>query len=240
MAYPFPLPAGVANSNVAYFYANNTNSLGTFIKQVDDLSLITVDYTKLTPALTLKSISSFVANAGGNPPLVISNPTVDITDNILTFLLSNGLAGVQYTLSIIMQMSDNSIRTDKLVVNIPSTGNDLVANPAATPAFIFPSQGVVSADGSIYYNQVLRWFLSDTPPVNPNIMDQWYNPTSGVYSQYVTNGLVASWVINQSLLDPNVILQFNTLINSFFTGLPTTQPGTTGQLWWDGGVLSRT
>lgn len=240
MAYPFPLPAGVANSNVAYFYANNTNKLNTFIKQVNDLSLISIDYSKLTPVLTLGSIQGFIVNAGGNPPLVVSNPTVDVTDNILTFLLSNGLAGVQYTLSVIVQMTDNSIRTDTLVVNIPSTGNDLVANPAATPAFIFPNQGVVSADGSIYYNQVPRWFLSSTPPVNPNIMDQWYNTATKVYSTYVTNGLVASWVINQSLLDPNVILQFNTLINTFFAGLPTTLPGTTGQLWWDGGVLSRT
>lgn len=240
MAYPFPLPAGVANTNVNYFYANNTNSLGVFIKQVNDLALISVDYSQITPAVTLASIASFTVNAGGNPPLVISNPGIDVTDEILTFLLSNGLAGVQYTLKIIMNLVGGTTRTDVITINIPSTGDNIVPFPAAVPSLPFPNQGVVSADGSIYFNQVPRWFLSSTPPVNPNIMDQWYNTASGIYSQYVTDGVTAQWVINQSLLDPNVIIQFNTLVNAFFAGLPTANPGGSGLLWWDGGVLART
>lgn len=240
MAYPFPLPAGVTNTNVTYFYANNTNRLGTLIKQVNDLSLISIDYSQLTPAVTLASIASFTANAGGNPPLVVSNPGIDVTDTVLTFLLSNGLAGVQYTLSVVMNLVGGGVRTDILTVNIPSTGDNIVPFPTANPSIPFPNQGVVSADGSIYFNQVPRWFLSSTAPINPNIMDQWYNTATKVYSQYVTDGVTAAWVINQSLLDPNVIIQFNTLVNAFFAGLPTSLPSSTGQLWWDGGVLSRT
>lgn len=238
MAYPFPLPAGVTNTNVAYFYASNTNNLGVFIKQVNDLSLISVDYSQLTPALTPKSIQSFILNAGGNPPLVVSNPT--IASSILTFLISNGLAGVQYTLSIVVQMSDNSIRTDILTINVPSTEEFGVANPAATPALPFPTQGVVSSDGSIYYNQVPRWFLSGTAPVNPNIMDQWWNTATGVAYEYITDGVTPRWVINQSLLSSDIITQFNSLLAAFFAALPATLPGVAGVVWNNGGVISTT
>jgi hypothetical protein len=236
MAYPFPLPAGVTNTNIAYFYANNTNDLGVFIKQVNDLSLISVDYSQLTPALTPKSIQSFTLNVGGNPPLVLSNPSV--AGSVFTFLVSNGLAGVQYTLSIVMQMSDNSVRTDILTVNVPSTPEFGVTNPTATPALPFPNQGVVSSDGSIYYNQVIRWFLSSTAPVNPNIMDQWWDTATGIAYQYITDGVTPRWVINQSLLSSDIITQFNTLIASYFSSLPVTLPATLGVVWNNGGVVS--
>jgi hypothetical protein len=237
LAYPFPLPAGVTNTNVAYFYANNTNDLGVFIKQVNDLSLISVDYSQLTPAITLQSIRSFTLNAGGNPPLVVSNPSVNPTDSLLTFLISNGLAGVQYTLSIVMDIAGGT-RTDLLTINVPSTPEFGVTNPTATPAFPFPSQGVVSPDGSIYYNQVIRWFLSGTPPVNPNIMDQWYDTATGNAYQYVTDGVTPRWAINQSLLSSDVLTQFNILIAAYFTGLPTSLPATAGIVWNNGGVVS--
>lgn len=242
MTYPYPIPAGVNNTNVAYFFANSTNRLGVFIKQVNDLSLISVDYSQLTPGVTLASVESFIVDQGGNPPLVVSNPGIDVpTTTVLTFLLSNGLAGVQYTLSIVMNLTDSTTRTDILTVNIPSTGDDCCAGAQAVLAspIPFPNVSVISPDGSVYYNQVPRWFLSSSPPINPNVMDQWYNPSTNVYYQYVTDGTTAQWIINQSLLSPNIIIQFNTLINDFFAALPTTLPGSAGQLWWDGGVLAR-
>jgi hypothetical protein len=238
MGTPFPLPAGVTNTNVAYFYANNTNRLGVYIKQVNDLSLISVDYSQVLPAVTPGSIQSFIIDAGGNPPLWVSNP--GIVGEVFTFLISNGLAGQQYNLSILMNMAGGGIRTDILTVNIPSTDNDVSVSPGSTPINAFPNQGVVSADGSIYYNQVLRWFLSSTPPVNPNVMDQWFNTASNQYFQYTTNGVSQQWTLNVSLLDPNIQNQFNLLILTYFASLPVTQPTTVGQLWWDGGVLSKT
>ena len=51
----------------------------------------------------------------------------------------------------------------------------------------------VSADGSIVVNSAPRFFVSSTAPINANVLDRWYNTTTGNVFDYITNGLVSYW-----------------------------------------------
>jgi hypothetical protein len=194
MSYQYPLPAGVSNTNAAYFYAgNNVYNLGTFIKPVNAQSLITIDYTKITPAWVVNSFN-FLVDVGGNPQLVVSNTAISTTGNVLTFLLSGGIAGQQYNLTInSVQLSQQS-RSDILTINIPSD-DGCGCPPGGALTSPGPNQ---LAGATITYNDVPRFFVSGLSPSGPNVMDWWYNPTNGSLQEYVetsVNPPAYSWHI---------------------------------------------
>ena len=181
MSYQYPLPAGVSNTNAAYFYAgNNVYNLGTFIKPVNAQSLITIDYTKITPAWVMNSFN-FLVDVGGNPQLVVSNTAISTTGNVLTFLLSGGIDGQQYNLTINSVQASTQSRSDILTINIPSQdGSGCAASGPITS--IGPNE---LAGATITYNDVPRFFVSGLSPSGPNVMDWWYNPTNGSLQEYV-------------------------------------------------------
>src|SRR5271157_2213215 len=88
--------------NNPYFYAVGTFTLGSITQPVNATTLITVDYSQVSPAPVFAStpIFSFYVDRGNGPPLVIDNPVWNGTVPSLTFNISRGIPGIQYTVAI--------------------------------------------------------------------------------------------------------------------------------------------
>ena len=180
----YALPSGVVNTNSAYFYANNLFVLGPYVKQLGDQTLVVLDYSKLTPPVVMQGFT-FNVDVSSNPALVISYPQISITGLVLTFLLSGGIEGQQYNITI---TSTPSGRADTLTVNIPSSGCDC---DTVTPVPALYTQLPLGSQG--YVNSAVRFFWGNVPPTNPNAMDQWYYTASGILYQWVTDGTSYFW-----------------------------------------------
>jgi hypothetical protein len=182
----FSLPSGVVNTNSAYFYAGATNALGALVKELSDQTLIVLDYSQVTPPIALTSYS-FTADVTSNPALIVSYPQLNATGTVLTFLVSGGIAGQQYNLTIV---GNNQLgtRNDVLTVNIPSSQGECQSiNPV--PAIY--TQVPLGSQG--YVNTGVRYFWGRTPPANPNVLDQWYDPTDNSLSEWATDGTEFFW-----------------------------------------------
>jgi hypothetical protein len=188
MNYVYPIP-GSSTSNPNAFVADNTHVLGDLDKSVDSQPEVTVDYSQLTPAVTITGYS-FRVSPGGEPQLWVD--TTSNTTTMLSFFLRGGIAGVQYALKIVALLGDTEIRTDTLNVNLlgDNCGCQLFGSPP-------PAAGSsVSGDGSLIVNTAPRFFVSGTPPVGANVLDRWYNTTNGLTYDYVTNGVTSSWQVS--------------------------------------------
>ena len=185
MNYVYPIP-GSSTSNPNAFVADNTHVLGDLDKGVDSRPEVTVDYSQLTPAVTITGYS-FRVSPGGEPQLWVD--TTSNTTTMLTFFLHGGIAGVQYALKIVALLGDTEIRTDVLNVNLlgDNCGCQLFGSAPPGPGYN------VSGDGSLIVNTAPRFFVSATPPVNANVLDRWYNTTTRVIYDYVTNGATSAW-----------------------------------------------
>ena len=96
----YALPSGVVNTGSLQVYpANGSFSLGAHVKQPDEQLLVVVDYSEITPLMTLGGYS-FSVDVSSNPQLIISYPSIDSANAGLMFLLSGGIAGQQYNISI--------------------------------------------------------------------------------------------------------------------------------------------
>jgi len=187
MNYQYPIP-GSAGSSVASFVADGTNVLGDVDKSIYDVTSVSVDYSQITPAVTLVHYS-FRVSPGGMPPLMVGGPPeLSATSNQLTFMLGQGIGGQQYTVQVIVHTSAGNTRTDVLNVNVlgDSNGCQHVLPP-------IPLNNAVSGDGAIIVNTGPRFFVSATPPISANVLDRWYNTTTNVTYDYVTNGVTSSW-----------------------------------------------
>lgn len=192
-----PLPAGLFTNN-SYFYANNTFTLGSISKPVNARTLITVDYSSLaTPPIAITAYW-FEIDIGSNPPLTVSNPNA--TGSVLTFLLSNGVPGVAYQLSINVNYGDQT-RTDILSVEVPDDngccGGGVAFPLPGTPLAIPPLNniaGFLTGEGTVFINTGVRFFVSAVAPQSANILDQWYNSTTKVISEFVTDGGTTFWM----------------------------------------------
>jgi hypothetical protein len=181
----FALPSGVVNMNSAYFYAMPSMNFGVLVKEPTDQTLVVLDYSSVGSAQSY----NFTVDVSSNPVLVVSYPKLDATGTVLTFLLSGGIAGQQYVLSI-HTMFAGQPRNDVLTVNVPSSQGSCVAiNPV--PALY--TQLPLSTQG--YVNTGVRYFWGSAPPANPTVMDQWFNPTNKTLSEYTTDGTNFSWVV---------------------------------------------
>lgn len=186
----FALPSGVVNTDTVYLYADQTLALGPITKQLADQTLVVADYSNLTAPLLVNSWA-FSIDVSSNPELVVSYPQSDAWGR-LTFLVSGGIEGQQYNLSLTV----NGDRTDVLTINIPSSDDCGcgVINPVPT---IYneiplgePTQG--------YANTAVRYFWGSAPPSAPNIMDQWYNPDTQTLYEWATDGTEFFWQIMMS------------------------------------------
>ena len=124
----FVLPSGVVNTDSVYFYATDAATpFGPHVKQPSDQTLVVIDYSKLSVLITLASYS-FTVDVSSNPNLVVAYPQLNATGNVLTFLLSGGIAGQQYQLTITAKYPTapfvTGTRTDVLTISIPSSAGD--------------------------------------------------------------------------------------------------------------------
>lgn len=192
----FALPSGVVNTNSAYFVADNTDlPLGPLVKQPTDQTLVVIDYSIAIPITSYE----FTVDVSSNPQLVMSYVQTDPTGAMLWFLLSGGIAGQQYTISIHLGYGHVAYsRIDTLVVSIPSSGDcgcDII-NPVPTIYSQLP------LGTQAYVNAGVRYFWGDVPPSNPNVLDQWYNPLTQLLSEWATDGTNYSWQPLQGLAGP--------------------------------------
>lgn len=190
MTYPIPQNQFATPS---YFYADNSYRLGSMVKPVNSQILVTIDYSKLTPAIT-PSRFMFLVDSGDSPPFGIITPK--LTGTILTFVVTGGAPGQTYDVSIVLTKNDSTVRTDVLTVNV--TGDEACCPPTALPV----SQNLgtfTGSNGLSYANDVPRYFVTSTQPQGPNVLDMWYNPATGLLQEYVTNGASSYW---QSAVGP--------------------------------------
>lgn len=193
----FALPSGVVNTNSAYFIADNTTlPFGPLIKQPTDQTLVVIDYSIAIPITSYK----FTVDVSSNPQLVISYVQTDPTGAMLWFLLSGGIPGQQYNISIHIAYGYVAYsRVDTLIVNIPSSGdcNCDTINPVPTIYSQLPLLGTQA-----YVNTGIRYFWGSTPPSNPNVLDQWWNPSTQTLLEWATDGTNYSWQPLQGLPGP--------------------------------------
>ena len=180
----FALPSGVVNTDSVYFIADTTYTCGPYIKQPSEQTLVVVDYSNIIPGISVQGFS-FNVDVSSNPALVISYPQIGPTGKVLSFLLSGGIEGQQYEITITTTPGG---RVDTLTVNIPSSGCECdTINPV--PALY--TQLPLGTQG--YINSAVRFFWGSAPPVNPNAMDQWYNAGNGILYEWITDGTDYFW-----------------------------------------------
>jgi hypothetical protein len=206
----FMLPAGVVNTDAVYLFADVTLTLATVTKQPTDQTLVVVDYSNLSPPLLVNSWA-FELDVTSNPALVVSYAHSDIAGR-LAFLLSGGIAGQQYTLTMTIN-SSGSPRTDTVLINIPSSGDCACGTSNSVPALYTeiplgePTQG--------YANTAVRYFWGSAPPVAPNVMDQWYSPDTQTLYEWVTDGTKFFWQVMMSINLVSEAPQSNTLYSRY-------------------------
>jgi hypothetical protein len=182
----YPIPQNQFNTQ-SYFYADNGYNLGSMVKPVNSQITVTVDYSKLTPAIT-PSRYAFLIDSGDSPRFGISGTT--LVSTTLTFVVSGGAPDRTYDIFIVMTKSDGTVRTDTLTVNV--TGDETCCS---APVPVSQNLGTFTgSNGLVYANDVPQYYVSSVTPQSPNIFDMWYNPTTDVVQEYVTNGASSYWL----------------------------------------------
>jgi hypothetical protein len=185
MNYPYLIPG--LQGNPASFVASATLQLGAYNKPLDARTLISIDYSQLTPAVTLVSYA-FRVQPGGSPQLWLDGSGIDTTKTLLSFYADGGIAGLAYEIVISALLTGGEVRSDTLTVNVlGDDGCDCMVLRLPLPG------GAVSGDGSITVNTAPRFFVSATTPIGANVLDRWYKSTTGDIYDFVTNGLTSWW-----------------------------------------------
>jgi hypothetical protein len=184
----YSLPSGVVNTDSAYFFAGSTLTFGPLVKQLSDQTLVIIDYSQLTPAIEVTTFD-FAVDVSSNPALVVSYAHVAAAGAELEFLISGGIAGQQYNITVTVDPS-GAARSDVLTVNIPSQSGDCAQ---INPVPQLYTQLPLGLDG--YVNSGVRYFWGSLPPATPNVMDQWYSSDSATLYEWVTDGTTFFWQI---------------------------------------------
>jgi hypothetical protein len=186
MNYAYPIPGAQTDPNS--FVADNTGQLGYVDQPLDGRTLVMVDYSQIVPSTPVVNCSLRIG-PGGEPQLQIDSVVIGSTETSLSFFISGGIAGQQYTVVIVATMGDTDVRSDVLNVNVLGDGCGC-GKQSVTPPF----SDAYSSDGALYINTAPQFWVSATPPVSPKVLDRWYNTTDGVVSDYITNGAATAWV----------------------------------------------
>jgi hypothetical protein len=194
----FPLPAGVINTDSAYYYADDTFTWTPLFKQPADQTLIVVDYGEITPAIVIETFS-FAVDTTSNPQLVVSYPSLDPTGTVLSFLVSGGVAGVEYFLTVTVTFTGGT-RADTLAIDVPSSCD--CACDMITPVPAIYTQLPLGVPTQGYINTAIRYFWGPAAPSNPNVLDQWYNSTTLTLYEWATDGTNFFW---QVVASPNFV-----------------------------------
>lgn len=187
MNNPYPIPN--IQSNPGQFTANSSLILGSFDKPVDAISYITVDYSLVIPTVTILNCW-FKISPGGMPQLSIVASNIASTS--LTLDLAGGIAGQAYEVIINTKLADGQVRSDTLTVNVLGDDDDCGCATPSSP----PGNNVTSIGGSsVIVNTAPRFFVSSVPPSNANVLDRWYDPSTGNLYDYISTGAVTEWVL---------------------------------------------
>ena len=193
--YPIPVPGG-SYTGTANFYPNANFVLGNINKFGNAVLLVTVDYT----SLDLGTIDQFwfQVDIGSAPPLMVSQPA--IVGEQLQFILSKGVPGVSYELTISVSYGGGApalVRSDVLSVNIPADGCGCgtgMSTPILPPGYNGNQGQYLNGQGTVFLNSGPRYFVNAGAPQGAQIMDQWYNVSTGVVSELVTDGASTFWM----------------------------------------------
>jgi hypothetical protein len=186
MNYPYFIPG--AQADPASFVADTTLQLGAYNKPLDARTLISVDYSQLIPAVTLENFFIRV-RPGGEPQLWIDAASIDTTSTLLTFYAEGGIGGQAYEVVINTMLVDSGVRSDLLTINV--LGDGCACMVLSLPPV--SGGGATSGDGSIIVNMAPRFFVSASTPIGANVLDRWYNTTTGDIYDFVSNGLTSWW-----------------------------------------------
>ena len=225
----FALPSGVVNTNSAYFFAiGGSSEFGPLVKQLSDQTLVLINYTQVTPPPLVTAVS-FTVDVSSNPELMVAYPYVDQSGALASFLISGGIEGQQYNITITAQVP-TGLRSDVLRVNIPSSGDCECERINPVPAQY--NQLPLGTQG--YVNTGARYFWGSAPPANPNVMDQWFNPTTNTLYEWVTDGSSFYWetmasagLVTEAPTDSRLYTRYN----GHWVADPIQSDVTTAQYW---------
>ena len=191
MNYPYPIPGTQTGSSRPTYVADGTRRFPALKRTVDEIVGVTLDFTQLSP--TVNVLGCWVkVKPGGEPQLVVGPPVVGMTTGtptgIVTLNVQGGIAGRAYDVEINIRGDQGGVYGFHWDVNVlgDDCGCALVSPPLLT-------NGVVSGDGSIIVNTAPRFFVSATFPVAPNVLDRWYDTSTGNIYDYVSDGLDTFW-----------------------------------------------
>ena len=191
MNYPYPIPGTQIGSSRPTYIADGTRKFPALNKSVDEVVGVTADFTQLSP--TVNVVGCWIkVRPGGEPQLVVGPPIVGMTSGtptgIVTFNVQGGIAGRSYDVEINIRGDQDGVYSFYWTVNV--LGDDC----GCIPVLAYPvGNGVVSGDGSIIINTAPRFFVSATFPVGPNVLDRWYDTSSGNLYDYISDGLDTFW-----------------------------------------------
>lgn len=137
-------------------------------------------------------------------------------------------------------------------------------NPSGGPIGVKPIpagyQQASMAPNGVYATGLIRYFVSNTPPLGANVMDQWWNTNTGTLLEYVTDGVSSWWFTAQGQITPagpsnslyypatdqqtifyttlpdaygkTILLTPNSLVTIFVNGVLYVPQGNSGQVSW--------
>jgi hypothetical protein len=205
-------------NRVAYFYADPLDTdIGEYTKDATSQIMCRIDYSALTIPPGDVSVD-FTVDIGSNPLLAVTSSYYNQTENYLDFILSGGIAGQKYVLSI--SLSGTITRIDTITIDVPSIGCE--CEPLST---VHNEANYTTSGGVVYINSAIKFIVSSITPTGVNVLDEWFNPESRVLYKYITDGTNFWW---QAMVTtaPSTPLTFQTMrlkhivfdgINSLFT-----------------------
>jgi hypothetical protein len=183
MTANYLLPAGTVNNRTAYFYADVSKQFGPIIKKVSDQILVILDYTTILTGHVINTFN-FTSDAETNPPLYLTDPLLNATGTVLSFLISGGIDGQQYNITIATeQVGSVTIRNDTLTINMPSK--------SACDASIPPVVSLLT--GNTFVSTNIRYFWGPNPPTGQHVMDEWFDTNNNILYEWATDGINYFW-----------------------------------------------
>lgn len=179
-------------NSTAVFYPIASSTyliIGTILKPANAAIMVRMDYSQI--GITNITGWSFNVDVGSNPSLAVSSPSAGATLGgtspwYLDFIISGGVEGQRYNLTVAVEGSGN--RSDTIGINVPlsdcgcgaaSTGGNSALYPAGT--------------NQVYINSAPKYIVSNVTPLGANLMDQWYNPSTNELAEYITDGTNYWW-----------------------------------------------
>jgi hypothetical protein len=190
--YPYPIPGNQSGSARPSYVADATRKFPPLRKSAEEVNIATFDFSQLTPAITVASCWVRVRQ-GGEPQLIVGPPISNPSDgapNTVTAHVQGGIPGRAYDVELNVRADLGATYSFQWTVNI--LGDDCACPPVPPPSDYIT---LVTGDGMIVTNTAPRFFVSALAPISPQVLDRWYDTSTGNISDFVTNGNLSYWVV---------------------------------------------